>query len=245
MIADTPPELETGESPNAPSWKDTDAFAVIAIGLFLASGGLAARLTGADVSSPIPLGYSHLLAMMLPFIFAGTLLMRRAMESRQSFRQILGIRDPLREIVRGLCGGVLTVPPAMAIAYATGKVITALSGMPPERQPVMESILMPSTPLPVAVIALILCITLTPLAEEIMYRGVLVSVLRLRHNTGYAVLLSSVFFSLLHLNLTLLPSLGFVGAAFALAYLKSRSLLTSMAMHAAFNGTNLLLATWP
>ena len=171
--------------------------------------------------------------------------MRRAMESRQSFRQILGIRDPLREIVRGLCGGVLTVPPAMALAYATGKVITALSGMPPERQPVMESILMPSTPLPVAVIALILCITLTPLAEEIMYRGVLVSVLRLRHNTGYAILLSSVFFSLLHLNLTLLPSLGFVGAAFALAYLKSRSLLTSMAMHAAFNGTNLLLATWP
>ena len=30
MIADTPPELETGESPNAPSWKDTDAIAVIA-----------------------------------------------------------------------------------------------------------------------------------------------------------------------------------------------------------------------
>ena len=96
-----------------------------------------------------------------------------------------------------------------------------------------------------AVIALILCVTLTPLAEEIMYRGVLVSVLRLRHSTGYAVLLSSVFFSLLHLNLTLLPSLVFVGATFALAYLKSRSLLTSMAMHAAFNGTNLLLATWP
>ncbi len=82
-------------------------------------------------------------------------------------------------------------------------------------------------------------IAVTPLAEEIMYRGVLVSVLRHRLGTVAAVLISALFFSLLHMHLPAAPALFFVGAMLAVAYIGSGSILLATAMHGAFNAVNL------
>jgi membrane protease YdiL (CAAX protease family) len=75
-----------------------------------------------------------------------------------------------------------------------------------------------------------------PLAEEIVYRGVLFRSLANRLPLVAAVLLSSTVFALVHFYA--LPSLwmvGAVGVACALSYAASGSLLTAVALHALYN----------
>lgn len=223
-------------------WNDRDAYLVLLLAMMMASGGMIANITGADPSDPAPLTFGSMTAMLLTPLCAAALVSHRALESRLSIRLLLGIIDPLRETLRGFCAGLATVPFAMAIAYVTGIAINAITGTPPVPQPVMESFRLPGTNPACLATAVLICVTLTPFAEEILYRGVLVSVLRLRHNGVYSVVLASVFFGLLHLHVPLIPSLSFVGAVFALLYLRTGSLLTAMAAHATFNATNLFLA---
>lgn len=77
-----------------------------------------------------------------------------------------------------------------------------------------------------------------PIAEEILYRGVLFRSLDNRLPTAVAVIISSVVFALVHFYT--LPSLimvGSVGAVCALSYSASRSLLTAIVLHALYNAS--------
>ena len=77
-----------------------------------------------------------------------------------------------------------------------------------------------------------------PIAEEILYRGVLFRSLHNRMRLAPAVLISSVVFALVHFYT--LPSLimvGCVGAVCALGYSASRSLLTAIVLHALYNAS--------
>ncbi|MBK1826853.1 CPBP family intramembrane glutamic endopeptidase [Haloferula rosea] len=77
-----------------------------------------------------------------------------------------------------------------------------------------------------------------PVAEEILYRGVLFRSLHNRMRLAPAVLISSVVFALVHFYT--LPSLimvGCVGAVCALGYSASRSLLTAIVLHALYNAS--------
>ncbi|MCH7228609.1 lysostaphin resistance A-like protein [Haloferula sp. A504] len=75
-----------------------------------------------------------------------------------------------------------------------------------------------------------------PVAEEIVYRGVLFRSLANRLKIWPAVAISSIVFSLVHFYTW--PSLimvAMVGAACALAYVSSRALLTAIVLHALYN----------
>ena len=75
-----------------------------------------------------------------------------------------------------------------------------------------------------------------PLAEEIVYRGVLFRSLANRLRVWPAVIASSVVFSLVHFYpWPSLVTVALVGAACALVYASSRTLLTAVALHALYN----------
>jgi len=77
-----------------------------------------------------------------------------------------------------------------------------------------------------------------PIAEEILYRGVLFRSLHNRIPLAPAVLISSIIFALVHFYT--LPSLimvASVGAVCALSYSASRSLLTAIVLHALYNAS--------
>lgn len=75
-----------------------------------------------------------------------------------------------------------------------------------------------------------------PIAEEILYRGVLFRSLANRINLASAVILSSLVFSLVHFyQLSSMITVFTVGAACALCYASSRTLLTAIALHALYN----------
>ncbi len=226
-------------------WDDTDAIAAVLFALFIVSGGILARLTGVDLDEPIALNVTHVLAMLLPAAFAIALITKKLVQKRITLRCLSGIQDPVREVMQGLIFGIIAVPATLTIAYLTGLAITHFTGAPPAPQTIMRSIMLEQTPLPIAGAVLLISITFVPFAEEVFYRGILVSVLKRQRSTLFAVIVSSLFFGLLHLSPVNTLSLCLLGIAFATLYLRSGSLLTSIAMHATFNAVNLMLLTLP
>ncbi|HOZ07099.1 MAG TPA: CPBP family intramembrane metalloprotease, partial [candidate division Zixibacteria bacterium] len=88
----------------------------------------------------------------------------------------------------------------------------------------------------------LISIALTPAAEEILYRGILLGALRRRRGAAVAVALSSLYFGLLHLHAPVVPALVVFGAVLAIVRIRSGSLLVCIAAHATFNAANLTLA---
>jgi len=93
------------------------------------------------------------------------------------------------------------------------------------------------------VFALILIAVLAPLAEELVFRGLLLDWLKQKINVWAAALILSVIFALLHNNgfklgaigamaFGVRMALGVASSAFAIRY---RSLRASFVMHATFN----------
>ena len=81
----------------------------------------------------------------------------------------------------------------------------------------------------------ILCIAILPaFAEELIFRGILMTELE-GHGPFTAVLLSSLLFAMLHFDLKMLPMYLFSGLMLALCAYVTRSLLASCAVHLAYN----------
>ena len=86
----------------------------------------------------------------------------------------------------------------------------------------------------------VLLVVAAPVVEEIVFRGFLAEALRDRGKRA-AVALSAVAFSLAHLRLAQFRYYVLMGAVLALVYWR-RGLIGSIATHATFNGTLLLVA---
>lgn len=69
-----------------------------------------------------------------------------------------------------------------------------------------------------------------PLAEEFLFRGVILGVLR-RYGDGFAVLMSSVLFGLMHGNFVQIPFAFIVGLILAFVTVRTNSLLPGMLIH--------------
>jgi uncharacterized protein len=90
--------------------------------------------------------------------------------------------------------------------------------------------------LPAKFVLIIVAVTIAPLIEELLFRGVLLSAWLKRLNVGWAVACTSLVFALVHLpDLKFLwyglPNLAMLGAAFAWLRLKSNSLWPAVIAH--------------
>lgn len=85
-------------------------------------------------------------------------------------------------------------------------------------------------------------ILVTPIVEEVLFRGLLYGVLRSRVGPFAAALLSGVAFSAIHVgDATRTLSLMLGGIVYALGYERSRSLLPCVVAHSLNNGLSVLL----
>ncbi len=124
---------------------DADALMVLAFGLLCVSGGVVSGLLGSAPATPQPITAAHAVAMLIMPAFAAALFFRRQVETRASLRALLGSGDPLRDVVRGLCIGLASLPATLGLAYLTGMLLQWATGLPPEAQPVIESLRLPGT----------------------------------------------------------------------------------------------------
>lgn len=86
-----------------------------------------------------------------------------------------------------------------------------------------------------------LAMIVAPVAEEVLFRGMLLPLIMKRLGAGPAVVLSSAVFALVHFHVPSFFPLFALAACLALAYIYTGSLLVPIVMHALFNGMNLAL----
>ncbi|MES5895831.1 MULTISPECIES: type II CAAX endopeptidase family protein [Bacillus cereus group] len=91
-------------------------------------------------------------------------------------------------------------------------------------------------------IAVIGAAVISPVYEEILYRGVFYTFFRERYGIWGGVLISSIIFTVVHIpTYNTLPVNFLSGVAFAWLYEKTNSLLSAMVAHALFNFIAVLL----
>ncbi|MDQ6989901.1 MAG: type II CAAX endopeptidase family protein [Mariprofundaceae bacterium] len=90
---------------------------------------------------------------------------------------------------------------------------------------------------------LLLMVWIAPVVEELVFRGLLYRLLREQWGIGFSVVVSAVFFSLLHQGALISPQLA-GGVIFALAYEWSRSLWVPIVLHIGANSAVYVLAVW-
>ena len=90
-----------------------------------------------------------------------------------------------------------------------------------------------------------LCIALTPaIAEEMLFRGVLLSALKDKVKPVYTVLIVSVLFGLFHMDLLKFFTTGFIGAIFCLIVYYGGSIFPSMFAHFTVNFISVIVAKY-
>ncbi len=99
--------------------------------------------------------------------------------------------------------------------------------------------------IPIAVLALLV---VAPIAEELLYRGIIMNLLKGAFPVEAAILFSSLFFGVMHLSASGLPlfagAVG-MGAILAFIYEKTGSLCVAVAAHAIANLPDFLLSGSP
>ncbi len=153
--------------------------------------------------------------------------------------------DPPRALWRPAAWGLLhylAALPLVALGAAFWAFWLHQTGYTIDRQPVLDLLMRTDGSARLRVYTLFLAVTLMPLAEECVFRGVLLPLaLRQTRRPAIAIMGVSLIFAGLHLHVPSLAPLFVLSCAFSLAHLQTGSLLTPVVMHALFNGISLML----
>ena len=95
---------------------------------------------------------------------------------------------------------------------------------------------------PVIARAVLICsvVVIAPVTEELLFRGILLPALMKGRSFVYATVLSSFYFSLIHLNGASFVSLMVLSVMFSAGYAATGCILTPIIMHVIFNVTGIL-----
>ena len=85
-------------------------------------------------------------------------------------------------------------------------------------------------------------VAIPALVEEITYRGIILGTLR-PYGDKFAIIISAVFFALLHRNMAQFPNALLLGLALGYFMVKTNSIWTTMILHATNNLLVLILST--
>jgi membrane protease YdiL (CAAX protease family) len=143
-------------------------------------------------------------------------------------------------LLAGVELGLATLPPVILTAWLSDGVLRAI-GVPVVQQPVFDLLADPNLGGLTQILLAAVAVLAAPLAEEAVFRGVILPAVLRNCRWGYALLLVNVLFALLHLHPTSFLPLLTVGICLSLGMLDTGSLLTPVVMHAIFNGEMMLL----
>ena len=92
---------------------------------------------------------------------------------------------------------------------------------------------------------IVLAVVVAPISEEFIFRFFIYGVLRRYFGIAVGLIFNALLFAAAHTHLPSAAPLFVLGTCFTLAYEWSGSILVSMAMHALFNSTQLILLAFP
>jgi len=208
--------------------------------LVIGFGLVGTGLVGPELLDP-QAGGAMLLGLVVASQTLGLLLVVAYLRWRGvELRPLVGTSRPLGRLVgRGVGLGLLAIAGSTIVV----SLLVALTGSDASPEQVLTGGIT-ETPLQL-VLAVIAAVVLAPLAEELLFRGLLHRALRRRLALVPATALSSILFALVHLDVLLsqplaIVGLVLVGVILALAYERTGSLVIPVVIHAVHNAVTIV-----
>lgn len=139
---------------------------------------------------------------------------------------------------------VLVFNYAVSIGMVLALLLAILKLLPAEFVGSMTESTAQSTEFVGALIGLITTSVLAPIAEELVFRGVLLTRLKSRFGTKTAILISSALFGLTHLSLAMVRAALF-GACMCILYLRTENILVPIVIHMVYNFLLTIAGSYP
>jgi len=146
----------------------------------------------------------------------------------------------LTAVAKGLRYGVEIIPAILVLSMIVSTLGEAL-GFDMRGQQIFECLDDDTVPLWVRVALIFFAVGVAPVIEELLFRGLLFPLVLKGRTFLFAALLTSLYFSLMHLHAPSLLPLLVLSLGFSAGYASTGSVLTPIAMHFVFNFTGLLL----
>ncbi len=162
--------------------------------------------------------------------------------SRTGFRAAFGMDAcPWPVAVRkGIRYGLEILPLVLLVSIVVSCIGEHL-GFDMKAQQIFDCLNDPSASVGVRAALMFCAVGAAPILEELLFRGVLFSVVLKGRTFLFGALLTSLYFALMHLHAPSLLSLLVLSVGFSAGYAATGSILTPVVMHALFNMTGLLL----
>lgn len=174
-------------------------------------------------------------------LFQGTILLlvpRLLQKQGRRFSENFGFRPRRwRDALKG-GWGYLALLPIVAVGALAWKALLRYFGIEAPAQEALTLIAFRSSGM-LKVYFIFIGALVAPLAEELLFRGVLLPALARKFGAGAGLLFSAMIFSALHFNVAVLIPIFLLGLAFGAAYLVTGRLGVSIVMHLLFNSVNL------
>lgn len=179
--------------------------------------------------------------IVFQFILVAGLIFYLLKVRRLPLLRVFGLKKgpPLQVFLQSLAGLGFCVIAVFAGA-ALSLAVKAGLGRELSPQP-MVKMLTETQDMTFVILAVFTAAVAAPVLEEMFFRGFFFGVGRQYLGTTGAVIVTSLLFGVVHVNLLSFIPLSLIGAVFALAYHKSGNLLVPMFIHAFFNGGQIAL----
>jgi membrane protease YdiL (CAAX protease family) len=156
---------------------------------------------------------------------------------------VLGDIGLPRGVASGVIGALIAMSICQAVLYLTLRALmVAFPGFSPPEHQVIEVLRSPDRPawLPVTLWVTVACVT--PIAEELFFRGMLQTTLwRVMNSRASVILASGIIFGVAHSDQPqVMPAIALFGCILGFMYERSGSLVPSIVAHALFNTKTLL-----
>jgi len=148
--------------------------------------------------------------------------------------------SPLRVIPQA-AAGYLAIIPAVFLAAAIINPLLAALNIPLVPQEALEQLTDPAAPLWMKGGLLLLATVTAPIAEELLFRGVLLPAAVKYISPGMAIFSVSALFALIHGNIAAIAPLMTLSIGLCLAYIYTGRILVPIIIHSIFNTASLAL----
>ncbi len=213
-----------------PPWNLKDVALVIVV-VFAGSYGLQIMLQPLLVSLLSLAGQYLFAGLVQAGFFIGTVLTVIALKYRGSLRELgLGRVISSVSVKAGVLGGISL----FFLVLVTGAVVSSVISVEPKPQPYVELLSEANTPFEVIVPFLVGGV-LAPVGEEIYFRGFAYPVFKRNLGVWGGIILSGVFFSLMHFDSARFIAIAVGGIGLAWLYESTNSLITPIVAHSVWN----------
>lgn len=183
-----------------------------------------------------------IIAINMMFVQGGAILMAFLLlfKYRLRWREAFGgLGEPTWTVAMPVLLGTLFILPAFGLHFLSQLIIVQLGGEPTAQQAVqMVSAAKNQAEIILQIISVVL---LAPMAEELLFRGVVYTSLKQAGHPVSAVLVSSLIFAAVHGSFALMLPLTVLAVVLVWLYEKTGSIIAPIIMHATFNAINFAL----